>query len=330
MRKRTINNMNGGYRAPNQQSYIPPPINPGDEGKDDGKDDGKDKDTKIVIKPNIDISVGSAFGGLAAGIISGLTAYHFYQKNRRNNEPIIPANRGLGYEENVRERQPSIGLQTSFTVNDLPVSGQNYDPDKDQDIEFDPQSSLFRPDESSMFALFNPEEDQPEPEEEEDEDPIESKYDRPYDVASLSNEEIDRQAAEIERELSQSAQPQRSVSRILSERSASNISSRRSNPGSTRLGDPQELPSTSGNESERSGSLRSVGTRSASLRSVGYPEQDIVPAQRTDTAGSKLPTPSGTPKSLSHIFSSSSSNESDYGPLLFKDAVRMSPKRKKK
>jgi len=289
--------MCGGYRAATQQTIAPIIPKP---GEDDGKkDDGKKDDTKTIIKTDegklIGISVGSAVGGLATGILAGLAIYNRYQKNRRNNEPIIPPNRGVGYGENVYERQPSIGLQTSFrypsfgtqtsfrypsfgtqtsfSVNDLP-------PLKNEQEEFS-RDSLE--DERDQFVLFDDDPADPLEEPEKEEDPQEFKYNTTYnededeDVSKWDNEKIDRKAAEVEKELS----------RLESQKSVSNISSRRSNPSRNRLGDTPELPQTSRSESERS---------------VGYVEPDIVTTGRVDTAGVKKVSSS---RSASRIPSSS-------------------------
>ena len=86
MRKRTINNMHGGLRSSTQQTYVPIPDKPVDDGKDDTK-----TIIKEVIKKEKDIGaiIGTAVGTLITGIGIGATAYSAYK------------NKGIGYNNPV-------------------------------------------------------------------------------------------------------------------------------------------------------------------------------------------------------------------------------------
>lgn len=96
MRRRTINNMNGGYRGYTQQTDTirpTPPPDTDDDGKkdDEKKDEGKKDDPKTIIKKvnNVGPLVGTTIGSLFAGAVGGIVAYRAYQNKQ--------AIQGVGY-----------------------------------------------------------------------------------------------------------------------------------------------------------------------------------------------------------------------------------------
>lgn len=87
MRKRTINNMHGGYRAATLKTYLGKP-----------EEEKKEEPTTIikeVIKKEKDTgtligaTTGAAIGSLLVGAIGGIAAYRKYQNQ--------PAQQGVGY-----------------------------------------------------------------------------------------------------------------------------------------------------------------------------------------------------------------------------------------